>query len=90
MRDEYDFSAGRRGAAVPAPGQSQVTLMLDDDLIEYFRKDADSRGTGDHPSLINAILRAHVEHGTAPGEDDRPLTAAALRRILREELPRHR
>jgi hypothetical protein len=40
--------------------------------------------------LINAILRAHVEHGAALGDDDRPVTAAALRRILREELPRHR
>lgn len=89
MRDEYDFSAGRRGAAVPSPGQSQVTLMLDDDLIAYFRKEAESRGSG-YQSLINAILRAHVEHGAAPGEDDRPVTAAALRRILREELPRHR
>jgi hypothetical protein len=89
MRDEYDFSTGRRGAVVPAPGQSQVTLMLDDDLIEYFRKEAESRGRG-YQSLINAILRAHVEHGAALGDDDRPVTAAALRRILREELPRHR
>jgi hypothetical protein len=86
MRDEYDFSAGRRGAVIPSSGQSQVTLMLDDDLIEHSRQEAESRGIG-YQSLINAILRAHVEGIAAPNEDDRPFTIAALRRILREELP---
>jgi uncharacterized DUF497 family protein len=89
MRDEYDFSVGRRGAVIPSPGQSQVTLMLDDDLIEHFRKEAESQGTG-YQSLINAILRAHVEGIAARNEDDRPVTIAALRRILREELPQGR
>jgi hypothetical protein len=89
MRDEYDFSAGRRGAVISSPDQSQVTLMLDDDLIEHFRKEAESQGTG-YQSLINGVLRAHVERGTVPSEDDRPVTIAALRRILREELPQHR
>jgi hypothetical protein len=89
MRDEYDFSVGRRGAVIPSSGQSQVTLMLDDDLIEHFRQEAESRGTG-YQSLINAILRAHVEGIVAPNEDDRPVTIAALRRILREELPEGR
>ena len=89
MRDEYDFSAGRRGAVIASPGRSQITLMLDDDLIEHFRKEAESQGTG-YQSLINAILRAHVERIAAPNEDDCPVTIAALRRILREELPQHR
>jgi hypothetical protein len=89
MRDEYDFSAGRRGAVVPSPAQSQVTLMLDDDLIEHFRKEAESRGTG-YQALINAILRAQVERVVAPGDDDQPVTVAALRRVLREELPQRR
>lgn len=63
--------------------------MLDDDLIEHFRAEAQSQGTG-YKSLINAIPRAHVECIQAPNEDDRPVTIAALRCALREDLPQDR
>ena len=88
MRDEYDFNTGRRGAAISSPGRSQATLMLDDDLMEHFRKEAKSQGIG-YQSHINAILCAHVECGTGPREDDRQVTIAASRRVLRKQLALH-
>lgn len=59
--------------------------MLDDDLIAHFREVAEAAGTG-YQTLINAVLRATVSAAGDPGADDRPLTVATLREVLREEL----
>lgn len=82
MRDEYDFSKGKRGAVIASPGKTRVTIMLDDDVIEAFRARADSAGTG-YQTLINATLREAVA-GTK--DKQKPITVATLRRVLREEL----
>lgn len=79
MRKEYDFSKARRGAVVASPGKTRITIMLDDDVIEAFRKQAEAQGTG-YQTLINAALRAALRPGQAP------VTEARLRKILREEL----
>lgn len=85
MRREYDFSKARRGAVIPSPGKTRITIMLDDDLIEYFRSKAEARGTG-YQTMINATLRAAVAEEQGRSADDEPLTVAMLRRVLREEL----
>jgi hypothetical protein len=61
------------------------TQLLDDDVIEYFRVKAEARGSG-YQTMINAALREAVaaEQGTA--REDRPVTVAVLRKVLREEL----
>ena len=34
MKEQYDFSTGKRGAIDPIPqGKTQITLYLDDDII---------------------------------------------------------
>jgi uncharacterized protein (DUF4415 family) len=80
MRDEYDFSKGKRGAVIPSAGKTRITIMLDDDIIEAFRAKAEDAGTG-YQTLINAALREAIA-----GAQERPLTIATLRRVLREEL----
>jgi uncharacterized protein (DUF4415 family) len=79
MRKEYDFSRGKRGPAIPSPGKTRITIMIDADIIEAFRAKAEEAGRG-YQTLINEVLRA------ATAEDDRPVTAKVLRKILREEL----
>jgi uncharacterized protein (DUF4415 family) len=79
MRKEYDFSRGKRGAVVKSPGKTRITIMIDDDVIEGYRAKAEAAGRG-YQTLMNEILRA------ALAEDDRPVTAKMLRKILREEL----
>jgi hypothetical protein len=59
--------------------------MLDDDLIEFFRAKAEAEGTG-YQTMINATLRASVAQKQSKSAEDRPLTVAALRKVLREEL----
>ncbi len=83
MRDEYDFSKGKRGAVIPSKGKTRITIMLDTDVIEAFRAKAEGAGSG-YQTLINATLREALA-GTKLKKAE-PLTVAALRRVLREEL----
>jgi hypothetical protein len=83
MKKEYDFSGGRRGPVVKQPGKTRITIYLDDDVLESFRRRADAAGRG-YQTMINEALRAVF------GDDARVLDAGTLRRILREELPLYR
>lgn len=85
MRKEYDFSQAKRGAVIPSAGKTRITIMLDDDLIEFFRAKADAQGTG-YQTMINATLRASVGQTKGKTADNKPLTVAVLRKVLREEL----
>jgi predicted DNA binding CopG/RHH family protein len=85
MRKQYDFSGGKRGAAVPSPGKTRITIMLDDDLLEFFRSKAETDGSG-YQTMINAALRKALPAAKAMKADDRPVTISTLRKILREEL----
>ena len=82
MRDEYDFSKGKRGAVISSPGKTRITIMLDDDVIEAFRVRAESAGTG-YQTLINSVQRDAI---TVAKAKQKPLTVETLRRVLREEL----
>jgi uncharacterized protein (DUF4415 family) len=80
MRDEYDFSNGKRGAVLPRGGKTRITIMIDDDVLETFKARATGEGCG-YQTLINTTLRQSIDQ---PRE--RPLTVATLRKVLREEL----
>ena len=82
MRDEYDFSKGKRGAVISSPGKTRITIMIDDDVIEAFRARAESEGSG-YQTLINSVLREAI---TVAKSKQKPLTVETLRRVLREEL----
>ena len=80
MRDEYDFTGGRRGAVVPTPpGKTRITIRLDDDILEWFRHQADAAGGGNYQTMISSGLREHIRGRAEPLEQ-------TVRRIVREEL----
>jgi uncharacterized protein (DUF4415 family) len=79
MRDEYDFSKGKRGPVIKPVGKTRITIHLDNDVIEAFRVLGDNAGIG-YQTLINKALREYL------GKSAKPLDARTLRRILREEL----
>lgn len=85
MRKKYDFSKAKRGAIVASPGKTRITIMLDDDLIEFFRNKAEAQGTG-YQTMINASLRATFADAQGEPTEEAHLTVAALRKVLREEL----
>ena len=56
MKDEYDFSQGKRGALAPTKGKTRITIMLDDAVIEAARAVAEEEGFG-YQTVINNTLR---------------------------------
>ena len=82
MRKDYDFGSGKRGAVVPSSGKTRITIMLDNEVLEYFRKNADAQGTG-YQTMINAVLKSAIDRAKG-GEE--PLTVAKLGEVLRQEL----
>jgi uncharacterized protein (DUF4415 family) len=61
MRNEYDFSRGRRGPVIPVPrGKTRITIRLDKDLIDWFRSQVEAAGGGNYQTLINSALRNYV------------------------------
>jgi uncharacterized protein (DUF4415 family) len=85
VRKEYDFSKAKRGPVIASPRKTRITIMLDDDVIEFFRAKADAQGSG-YQTMINATLRATMAGQQDKKANDKPVTVATLRRILREEL----
>lgn len=79
MREQYDFSKAKRGAVIASPGKTRITIMLDDEVLSFFREQAEAAGCG-YQTLVNQALRAAMAPGAAP------LTVDALRKVLREEL----
>lgn len=82
MKREYPMTSARRATEVDhlnalRAGKTRITIMLDEDVIEAFRKESDERGVG-YQTLINLALREHLGR--------RPIDEETLRRILREEL----
>jgi len=80
MRKEYDFSRAKRGPVVSVPpGKTRITIRLDDDLLEWFKRQVHAAGGGNYQTLINAALREYVDRKREPLEE-------TLRRVIREEL----
>jgi len=75
-----DFSKGKRGAIVKAdPNKIRITIRLDGDLIEHFKKQVHDAGGGNYQTLLNDALRKYIQSETEPLED-------TLRKVIREEL----
>ncbi|MEY3580860.1 MAG: hypothetical protein RI984_1964 [Pseudomonadota bacterium] len=80
MNKEYDFSKGKRGAVIASTGKTRITIMLDEDILEAFRKKAEESGRG-YQTMINETLRLALDPESAP------VTLRELKTILDERLP---
>jgi uncharacterized protein (DUF4415 family) len=84
MRAEYDFSKGKRGAVIPMPpGKERITIRLDADILEWFRRQVDIQGGGNYQTMINQALREYIMGQQIPIED-------LIRRVVREELAQYK
>jgi uncharacterized protein (DUF4415 family) len=80
MRASYDFSKGKRGPVVKAPeSKEKITIRLDGDILDWFRRQVDMAGGGNYQTLMNAALREYIDGKSSKLED-------TLRRVIREEL----
>ena len=61
MKDEYDFSKGKRGAVNPVPpGKTRITIRLDEGVIDWFRRQVELQGGGNYQTMINQALREYI------------------------------
>ncbi len=82
MKKEYDFSKAKRGSVFPVPkGKTRITIRLDSDILDWFRKQVEDAGGGNYQTLMNAALREYLERQREPLE-------TTIRRVIREELHR--
>ena len=82
MRKQYDFSKGKRGPVIaPPPGKTRITIRIDDDVLDWFRRQAHVAGGASYQTMINTALRECMTR--------EPL-AETMRRVVREELAVYR
>jgi uncharacterized protein (DUF4415 family) len=82
MKREYDFKGGKRGPVIRVPkGKTRVTIRLDEDVVEWFKRQVDAAGGGNYQTLMNDALRDFIAHSREPLE-------STLRRVIREEIRR--
>ena len=75
-----DFSKGKRGAVVtPDPNKQRITIRLDANVIEYFKRKVHDAGGGNYQTLINEALQEHIKAHDNELEE-------TLRKVIREEL----
>ena len=84
MKDEYDFSQGKRGAVLPTVlGKERITIRLDAEILNWFRQQVEDQGGGNYQTLINQALREYISSHQAPLEE-------IVRRVVREELAQYK
>ena len=82
MKREYDFRKAKRGAVVSVPrGKTRITIRLDDEILAWFREQVERAGGGNYQTVINEVLRQHIQRVREPLEK-------TLRRVIREEIRR--
>ncbi len=60
LKDEYDFSGGVRGRFYK-PKKIPTSMRLDNDIIMFLKKEASEKKIA-YQTLINNLLREHMQH----------------------------
>ncbi|MEZ5453363.1 MAG: BrnA antitoxin family protein [Thiothrix sp.] len=80
MKNQYDFSDGKRGAVIKT-NKEKITIRLDPEVLQWFRDQV--KGGGNYQSLINEALKAHIKQEGQSLE-------TVLRRVIREKMEAER
>jgi uncharacterized protein (DUF4415 family) len=80
VKKEYDFSRGKRGAIDPLPaGKTRITIRIDDDVLNWFRRQVHARGGGNYQTMMNNALREFIQQHKESLEE-------IVRRLVKEEI----
>lgn len=82
MRDEYDFSKGKRGTLIPQKGKTRISIFIDNAILDAFRARAEKAGMG-YQTMMNEALRQYLSSA------EQPVTETVLRNVLRQEIPEY-
>ena len=79
----YQFETAQQGSVVqPPPGKTRITIRLDTDILNWFKKQVHDAGGGNYQTLVNQALRDHIQANNGALEQ-------TLRKVIREELGSH-
>jgi uncharacterized protein (DUF4415 family) len=74
------FEQAEQGAVVQPPsGKTRITIRIDTDILDWFRRRVHEGGGGNYQTLINEALREYTRSQDGMLED-------TLRKVIREEL----
>ena len=77
---EYDFNKAKRGPVIPQePGKTRITILIDTEILNWFRNKVHEAGGGNYQTLMNEALQSYTQSQREPLED-------ILRRVIREEI----
>ncbi len=63
MKQEYDFSQGKRGAIDPTPPRKTLIIIgLDDDILQWFPSQVHPANGGNYQTFIEHALREPIQH----------------------------
>ena len=62
-----------------ARGKSRITIRLDDEILNWFRREVHKAGGGNYQTLINDALREYIKKQPESLEK-------IVRRVVREEV----
>ena len=82
-KKEHHFETAQQGPVVqPPPGKTRITIRLDTDILNWFKKQVHEAGGGNYQTLVNQALREHIQANNGALEQ-------TLRKVIREELGSH-
>jgi len=82
MKSEYDFTHAKQGALSPLPaGKKRITIRLDADVVDHFKKQVEEAGGGNYQGLINQALQDHIK-----GKDMADIVRSAVHDAVVHEL----
>ena len=62
MRQEDDFSQGKRGPVIPIdPRKIRITIRIDTKILNWFRERVHEAGGGNYQTMINEALKRYIE-----------------------------
>ena len=79
-KKEYDFKNAEQGPIINSlPGKTRITIRIDTDILNWFRKQVHEKGGGNYQTLINEALREYIDN--LDGRIEK-----TVRKVIREEL----
>lgn len=51
-------------------GLARITILLDEDVVAWFKRQVHAAGGGNYQTLINTALREYIGEAHEPLEDD--------------------
>ena len=90
MKKEFDFSSAKRSEywkrmppleELDRQTKVRITIMLDLDVLNFFKARAAKPGAGPYQTQINTALREYIEGQKASGKDKGPADERFISRL---------